>query len=133
MKSTGMKDKMSAAEYRDTVANKNKPSGSMFGNTWTKIDGINFQSKAEAQYYGRLKMRVLAKNIKSFECGVLYSLVVNKILICTYRADFVITHNDGTRSVVDVKSSATENVYSFKLKVKLMKALFGITVITEKK
>jgi hypothetical protein len=124
---------MTPKEYQEMMANKSKPSNSIFGNTWTERDGKKFQSKAEAEYYDRLKLRKRANNIRDFRCGVLYSLVVNGLLICTYRADFEIIHNDGTKSVIDVKSEATEGVYSFRLKKKLMKALFNIDILIAKK
>jgi hypothetical protein len=133
-KKTMAKQKIyNSKEYREKIAGKDKPSNSLFGNTWTVIDDIKFQSKAEAEYYGRLKLRKRAGNIKNFRRAVLYSLVVNGVLICTYRADFVIEHNNGDQSVIDVKSEATEGVYSFRLKKKLMKALFNIDVLVVKK
>lgn len=125
-------ESMSAADYQAMIrAAQDKPVN-RFKNVWTMVDGINFQSKIEADYYGRLKLRKRAGNIKDFEHGVIYHLTVNRVLICTYRADFVITHNDGSKSVIDTKSDATET-YSFKLKKKLMKALFNIEIQVVKK
>lgn len=128
-----MEKALSPKQYREMMAAKSRPSNSKFRNTWTEVDGINFQSKTEADYYGRLKLRKRGGYIKDFQRGVLFTLVVNKVIICTYRADFVIEHQDGSRSVIDVKGDATENVYSFKIKKKLMKALFNIEIQIVKK
>jgi hypothetical protein len=118
---------MTAKQYQELI-NKPKETGLKFGNVWTEVDGIKFQSKAEANYYGRLKVLKRAGMIKDFKRQVPFRIVVNGIFICTYKADFVVYHNSGTRDVVDVKSEATENLYFFQLKKKLLFALHGITL-----
>ena len=99
------KNKMSAKEFQELgnrkvkeLKYKNKPS---------VVDGRKFASLIEAEYYGQLKLRARAGDIKSFKCQVPFSFVVNGILVCTYFADFVIYENDGSRTVIDTKGEAT--------------------------
>jgi hypothetical protein len=117
---------MTAKEYQAMISTpeaRNK-----FGNIWTEVDGIKFQSKAEARYYGKLKILKRGKMIKEFRRQVPYRIVVNGVFICVYKADFVVTFNDDAVQVVDVKSEATENIYFFQLKKKLLFACYGITL-----
>jgi hypothetical protein len=118
---------MTAAQYQAQISAP-QSKGAKFGNVWTEVDGIKFQSKAEAAYYGKLKILKRAGQILDFKRQTPFRIVVNGVFICTYKADFVIYHNSGTRDVVDVKSEATENLYSFQLKKKLLFALHGINL-----
>lgn len=118
---------MTAKQYQEMIS-KPKETGLKFGNVWTEVDGIKFQSKAEAAYYGKAKILKRAGQIKDFRRQVPYRIVVNGVFICTYKADFVIEHNSGAVDVVDVKSEATENLYFFQLKKKLLFACYGITL-----
>lgn len=122
---------MTSAEFR--TMQKDKPSGSKYGNTWTEVDGIKFQSIAEAERYGLLKLLKSKGHIKDFKRQVTFALVVNGVLICNYRADFVVYNNDGSREVEDVKSDGTENIYSFTIKRNLMWAIHGIKIKIVKK
>jgi hypothetical protein len=99
-----------------------------YGNRYTEVDGIKFQSAKEAEYYGQLKLRRQIGQIKDFRMQVVYDLYVNGFLITTYRADFVIVHPNGTTTVVDVKGKATANLPEFRMKRALMKACHGIDV-----
>lgn len=95
-----------------------------YRNIKTVVDGITFDSKAESAYYGMLKLRKMAKDIDDFKMQVPFKLGVNGQLICTYVADFVTTKGE-TIEVIDVKGFVTPE---FKLKQKLMKALFDIEI-----
>lgn len=97
-----------------------------YGNEKTDVDNIRFDSKAESQRYGELKMMERGGLIHGFEMQVPYDLEVNGVLICKYIADFVITWPDGLVTVEDVKGVQTPE---FKLKKKLMWAIHGIEII----
>lgn len=118
------KDQMTPEQYQAMILDKK--TGAKFGNVWTEVDGIKFQSKAEAKYYGNLKLLKRAGQIKYFKRQVPFRIVVNGHFICTYKADFVVYHNSGHRDVVDVKSEATENLYFFQIKKKLLLACYGL-------
>jgi hypothetical protein len=118
---------MTAAQYQAMISAPKK-TGAKFGNVWTEVDGIKFQSKAEANYYGKLKILLRAGKIKDFKRQVVYRIVVNSVFICSYRCDFLIFYNNGTHSIIDVKGEATENLYVFQIKKKLLFACYGITL-----
>lgn len=123
-------DQMSAADFQAMVSKKTR--GAKYGNEIVIVDGLKFHSIKEAEYYGTLKLRKRARDIKDFKRQVSFSLVVNGFLICKYRADFVIYHNDDSREVIDVKSDPTAAIYSFTLIKKLMYAIHKIKITIAK-
>lgn len=102
---------------------------SKFNNVKVEVDGIIFDSRKEAKVYGQLKMQKAARLIKGFEMQKVFELVVNGQLIAKYKADFVIEHLDDRLEVIDVKSKATAILAVYRLKKKLMRAIFNIEVI----
>lgn len=91
----------------------------------TSVDGLWFDSGAEAREYNRLKQLEDAGKIGDLTLQPDFRCEVNGKLICTYRADFSYTHQ-GKRIVSDVKGYATAE---FKLKKKLTEAIHGIEII----
>lgn len=81
------------------------PKPGKYGNNRTRVDGIIFDSKKEADYYGDLKLLLMANEIKGFcrqpEFILLEGSLYDRPI--TYKADFIIFHNDGTAEVIDVK------------------------------
>jgi hypothetical protein len=114
--------------FKKTHSAREQGTRMKYGNVKQKIDGYTFDSKKEAKYYGILKLRVRAGNILKFEVHVAYPLIVNGHLIARYIADFVLYNWDGSTTVVDVKSAATEGLAVFKMKKALMLALHKINV-----
>ena len=100
---------------------------SKYRNKRVEVDGITFDSKAEARRYGELKLTHQAGMIEDLKCQPKYILDVNGVRICTYTADFEYQEN-GATITEDVKSKATIT-YSYKLKKRLMKAIYGIDVV----
>lgn len=98
---------------------------SKYGNKRVVIDGIKFASILEGHRYGQLKLLKAAGEIKDFEMQVVYSLDVNNVHICDYRADFVVWYPGGRIDVEDTKGVETPD---FKLKKKLMLAIYGIGI-----
>lgn len=103
-------------------ARKNK-----YNNQKTIVDGIEFDSKKEADYYIHLKLLKKAGEIK--DIGLQQRFVLQpgfkkngvKYQPITYIADFVITNNDGTTEVVDIKGVETQ---VFKIKKKLFEYMY---------
>ncbi|KQS79058.1 hypothetical protein ASG25_10760 [Rhizobium sp. Leaf384] len=121
-----MRERMSAAEFRAQPSEK--PKRSKYNAQRTLIDGICFDSKAEAAYYAELKIRARAGEVSDVEMQRPYELCVGGHLIATYKADFVFwDHQAKRRRVIDVKGVETT---VFKLKRKLMRACHGIVVET---
>lgn len=100
---------------------------SKFGAQKTTVDGIEFDSKAEARRYSELRILERTGKIKNLERQVRYDLEVNGERIGFYKADF--RYWDQARSeeiVEDVKGVRTP---VFAIKAKLMKALHRVTIV----
>lgn len=98
-----------------------------YGARKTVVDGITFDSKAEAKYYEQLKWLKQAKQIKDFSLQPRFELqeafkkndkTFRKI---EYIADFEITHLDGSKEVIDIKGMETKE---FAIKRKLYEHKF---------
>lgn len=98
-----------------SIPESNKPN--KYRSKACKIDGITFQSTAEANYYYKLKMLVKAKKIAGFCLQPRFVITEgdNNTRCVEYVADFIEFHNDGTYRIVDVKGVQTP---VFKLKMK---------------
>lgn len=100
---------------------------SKYGNVKTEVDGIKFDSKAEANYYAVLCMLKSAGEITEFETQPKYELLPSfttsggvKVRGISYVSDFLVTYPDGRQEVVDVKGCETAN-YKNKRKLFLHK------------
>jgi hypothetical protein len=102
-----------------------------YGNKKTLIDGIEFDSKREAEYYSTLKIMQRSGLVKEIRHHVSFDLHVNGFLICRYEADFTylekIWGSTGVWQpiVVDVKGVKTR---TYSIKKKLMRAIHGIEI-----
>lgn len=92
-----------------------------------EIDGIVFDSGLEAKRYQKLKLLERSGEIRELDIHVPYRLEVNGEHICDYEADFVyIRVSDGFKVVEDAKGVKTP---VYRLKKKLMKAIYGIEIV----
>ena len=88
----------------------------------TLVDGIYFDSRAEAQYYLHLKSESAKGNVVEYTLQPVYELQEGyrrgkrKVQPITYKADFLVTYKDGRQEVIDVKGMKTE-VYRIKKKM----------------
>lgn len=100
-----------------------------------KVDGIEFDSKKEAQRYGELKLLERCGAISGLELQVEYKLIPSQKIngkvverAVKYIADFRYKEN-GETVVEDVKGCKKGNAYEiFKIKRKLMLERYGIRV-----
>lgn len=106
-----------------------------YGAKKTEVDGIVFDSKAEAKYYLQLKWMKQGKQIKDFKLQPRFLLqeafkkdgkTIRKI---EYVADFEIHNLDGSIEIVDVKGHKTKE---FLLKEKMFNKRYPhkLTLIT---
>jgi hypothetical protein len=95
-----------------------------YHNTKVTIDGFNFQSKAEANYYCELKLRQKAKDIDYFLMQVPFHLNEGGEKI-TYRVDFMVIYPDKTIEYIDVKGVETAK---FKIKKKLVENQYNVNI-----
>lgn len=95
-----------------------------FGNRWTIIDGVKFQSETEAARWLVLRAMEKAGAIADLQLQVRYPLLVNGKKVCTYVSDFTYIR-DGQEVTEDVKSAYTAKLPVFILKAKLFAAVHG--------
>lgn len=110
------------------ITKKHKSKKSKFNAKKTIVDGITFDSAWEAKRYSQLKILEKIGDISNLSLQVKYPIHVNNELICNYIADFVYEHNDSI-IVEDAKGFLTPE---YKLKKKLMKAIYGIEIFETK-
>lgn len=105
-----MTERMTIEEYRSMLAGKKR---SKYRNEKTRVDGITFDSQAEANRYCELKALQQAGVIEWFILQPRFLLqegfekdgiTFGKI---EYVADFLIRWSDGTNTVEDVKGMRT--------------------------
>ena len=94
---------------------------SYFGTKKQEHNGYQYDSKFEAGYAQELELRQKVGDIKSFDRQKNLDLIVNGYVVCQYRIDFIVYHNDGSIEYVECKGYATD---VWKLKWKLFEALF---------
>ena len=104
-------------------------SRSKYGNKKCKIDGFTFDSMKEGRRYAELKILLREGKISDLELQKEYELVPayldrdgKRVRPIYYIADFVYKDKDGNTIIEDVKSEATKQNTTYKLKKKLMGA-----------
>lgn len=93
------------------------------------VDGIKFPSKLQAQRYGELKLLERAGKIRNLRLEVPYTIAINGMKICVYKADFVydeLVPGVLWREVIEDAKGVKTPVYQ--LKKRLMKAVHNITI-----
>jgi len=116
---------ISSTDYKILTSKKK----GKYNNRKTEYKGIKFDSIGEMNRYIFLKDLESLKVISDLKLQVSYDLKVNGCLICRYRADFCYVR-DGLQITEDFKGVITP---IFKLKAKLMKAIYGIDILITKK
>lgn len=103
------------------------PKPRKYRNTPVVIDGVRYDSKAEARYAQMLYLRLRAREVTQVERQVPYPLLTpNGMLVGTYRADFVFWDDlESRQRVIDVKGFDTP---LSKWKRKHVKAQYGFEV-----
>jgi Protein of unknown function (DUF1064) len=102
---------------------------SKYRNQRTESNGIGFDSRKEANRYQELLWMEATGLIVGLECQPRYDLVVNGHKIGFYRGDFRYEEVATGKSITeDVKSPITKTAV-YKLKKKLVKALYGVEII----
>jgi len=89
-----------------------------------EVDGIKFDSKAEARRYSELMLMMAAGEIGEVVLQPRFVISINGTKICTYVGDFEY-HRRGVRVIEDVKGVKTP---AYRIKKKLMKAVHGIDI-----
>jgi hypothetical protein len=119
-------DTLTAEQYNELMARR-KPG--KYLSVKTEVDGITFDSQAEATHYWDLKQRDRAGEIRDLELQPVFPLIVNGVKVAQYRADFAyVDVGSGRRVIEDVKSETTRRTSTYRLKKKMVKAIYGIDI-----
>jgi len=116
---------MNWKEYLKLLEEEKKPH--KYGAEKTGVDGIMFDSKKEARRYAELKLLECAGEIGGLRIQPEYDLIVREVKIGKYRGDFSYIHTKTKEVVVEDVKGVRTPVY--RLKKKLMNALFGIKIV----
>lgn len=95
-----------------------------YGAVPTMVDNVRFASKKEAKRYQDLKILLRGNAIKDLLLQPKFLLAVDGIQICSYVGDFQYTECNEV-IIEDCKGFRTP---VYKLKKKLMKAIYGIEI-----
>lgn len=119
--------RISVEEYKKMLKKPHK-----YNAKATIVDGIRFDSKAEAKRYRELKLLKQAGDIKDFILQPKFVLIPAEKgpdgktrRAVHYVADFLVTYPDGKREVEDVKGMITP---VYRLKKRLFEHKFGMTI-----
>ncbi len=114
---------------------KTSPTKTKYRNEPVVHEDVRFDSKKELQRWLDLKVLERKGEIKNLERQVKISIDVNGQHICNYFADFQYHEKIPDRKgkwriqVEDCKSDATRKLPTYRLKKKLVKALFAIDIL----
>lgn len=112
--------RMSAKQYR-CIVQPRQQGKSKYKNVSTVVDGIRFDSKAEATYYGYLKNLNEFGQVTHFLRQVPFDLPGG----VKYKLDFLVFYADGKVDYVDVKGAFTD---IFILKKKQVEDLYPVKI-----
>jgi len=106
---------------------KNQPKENKYKNQKTIVDGITFDSKAEAAYYYLLKQKKISnfKMQESFVIHDAFSLNGKRYQTIKYKPDFTFYDDGKLVKVIDVKGKRTAD---FNIKAKLFAKRYGIPI-----
>jgi hypothetical protein len=95
-----------------------------YGATRTTVDGVTFDSKREAWFYGQMKLAMQSGIVRWFGRQPRFVLEAG----VEYVADFVVVYADGAVTVVDVKSAATRKEKVYRIKKRQFESRYGIKI-----
>lgn len=102
-----------------------------YGAKKTTINGITFDSQAEANFYAELKLLQRAGEVTDielqpkFELLPAYTINGRKVRPTHYIADFRVTYKDGREEIIDCKGFRTKE---YRLKKKMFESKYGIEI-----
>lgn len=108
-----------------------------YGAKRTTLDGVTFDSQAEANYYAQLKLLERAGEVKDIILQPRFTLLDSfkkngkKYRGIEYVADFWVTYKDGRREIIDVKGAKTTRTEAYLIKKKLFESKYPELTIKE--
>lgn len=109
------------------------PKANKYGAKKITLYGFTFDSMGEAKRWNELILLQKVGEISNLQRQIKFVLTVNNQLICKYIADFVYQDKDGNKVVEDFKSPITKKKSEYRIKKKLMQAIYNITILETEK
>ena len=125
-----MKDKWLCKEHHKALgASVAQPNGRThkYGAVRTEVNGITFDSKAEAARYQQLLILKKAGRISKLRLQTRWPLLVSGTEVAVYVSDFDYLTCEGEHVVFDTKGVLTP---VFRLKAKMFRAQYGFDITT---
>lgn len=124
-----MVDRISAADFRSEVKVK-RPARNKYGAKRTTVGDATFDSGAEARRYTHLKIMEDRGLIRGLELQPTFPILVNGKKCGVYKSDFRYWPvGPGAQQVIeDVKGGKATRTAVYRLKKKLVEAIYGITI-----
>lgn len=119
-----MKAAITPTELRSLLS---KTKRAKYGAKKTELDGVAYDSKAEANYAAMLKLRERAGEVAGVQIQRPFPILINGLSVGVYKADFCfIDHKeDGRLRIIDVKGFDTP---LSRFKRKCVEAFYGVKV-----
>jgi hypothetical protein len=127
-------ERVSAVEARSLFPIDNaRPRGRfpVVAKEFRRLDGIQFDSKLEMEFYAELRQRELAGEVAKIEYHPSWDVTINGGKLCKFTADFRYVEmmpKYGVR-IVETKSSGTRKDASYRLRRRAAELAFGLTII----
>lgn len=90
--------------------------------------GVVYDSAHEMYYAQQLDMLLKKGVVVKWDRQVRFDVVINLHKICFYKLDFLVNYADGTVEYIDCKSTPKLVDATYKLKKKLIKAIYGFDI-----
>ena len=121
--------RLSRQEGRMFIGKASKPSRyTRASKARRTVDGHTFDSLAEVKRYGELKVRELLGEVSDIETQHKFECTVNGIHVLSYKVDFAYTDRERGRMYEEIKSGRSGSERDWKLRVKLVEALYGVKI-----
>lgn len=123
-----MSETLTAAQYREVTKQERHGRIPRAPKSRRTVGNIVFDSLAEAKRYQVLKLAEIAGRISNLTLQPKYALICNGTHVGTYYADFEYLNETGLLIVEDVKSAHTRKDPVYRLKKKMVQAIYGIEI-----
>lgn len=121
---------MTKKQFNAFLDKDKKPSKNKFNAKKVEYNGRLYDSTKEAKRSFELDALKRAGEIKSIEYQPRFDIIINDKKVCKYFADFRVEYPDGRIEIEDAKGYKKGSAYAiFRLKKKLVKAMFDVDVI----
>ena len=92
------------------------------------VDGIQFDSMADAMRYSQLKTKSLIGEVVDLKYHHIFDCIINGVKVCRYEVDFAFIDGEGVQRYEEVKRGTSGKERDWRIRRKLVEALYGVTI-----